>query len=221
MVLGTEHNYRSCFHEIPMEPGFQRSGGLLPDNEKDVTEAGRDIINSSENIENLSIADTDDDGGFEEESSSSPNLSLEEATTGTYPLITPCPELRELSNAVYEDDSCDESEKDFAPLVELSWTEPSLIRTGTVCKTCKGRLHVWCAKFDPNSQETMCAPCAEKDITITLPAFVDSEASTPLPSVHSGHKRIYLNPQSSLRSQARMERSIQCSSENSAMPKVP
>ncbi len=139
------------------------------------------------NLPHLSIADTDDDGGFEEESSSSPNLGLKEATTGTDPLITPCPELRELRNAAYEDDSCDESEKDFAPCVEPSCTEPSPICTGTVCKTCKGRLHVWCAKFDPNSQETICTPCAEKDITIAPPDFVDSEASTPPPSVQSGH----------------------------------
>ncbi len=63
-----------------MEPGSQGSDGLLPDDEKDVTEADRGMINRSENIENLSIADTDDDGGFEEESPSSPNLGLEEAT---------------------------------------------------------------------------------------------------------------------------------------------
>ncbi len=41
-----------------------------PNDEKDVTEATDGMINPPENIENLSIADTDDDGGFEEESSS-------------------------------------------------------------------------------------------------------------------------------------------------------
>ncbi len=53
-----------------------------PMTKKDVTEADRGMINPPRKIsKNLSIADTDDDGGFEEESSSSPNLGLEEATT--------------------------------------------------------------------------------------------------------------------------------------------
>ncbi len=87
-----------------MEPGSQESDGLLPDDEKDVTEADRGMINPPRKYRKLSIADTDDDGGFEEELSSSPNLGLKKLRQALIPLITPCPELRELRNAAYEDD---------------------------------------------------------------------------------------------------------------------
>ncbi len=84
-------------------------------------------------------------------------------------------------------EECDDSgEKNYVEsFVEPTCTEETPISAGTECKACEGHLHVWCGKFDPESQTSVCTPCSGKEITIKPSIIVDSEATTPCSSVRS------------------------------------